>query len=171
MIKESYIQNELMNIKLDDFNLESYSDKNYGHVVLKENLIDSSDSKLVSKDITNYIIRTKYQGKIDKISNVYVVKYRGNLIGLSFINYHPEEERDGSLLKEGIEIGLDLLDEYKNLHLDSLIEEELSKKLLSMYPNFSEIVARIEKDNLKSIKAVTNAGFVHVGDDEYHFKR
>ena len=170
-MNETYIENELINIKLDDFLLETYDNKNFSHVVFKEKLINSNDSKLISNDIDNYIIKTKKSGKIDKISNVYVVKYRNDLIGMVFVNYHPEEEKEDVLLKEEIEIGLGLLDEYKGMHLGSLIEKELSTKLLNIYPQFNEIVVRINEDNIESIKSAKNAGFIQIGNDEYHFKR
>ena len=170
-INDFYERNINKRIILEDFILQQYDFDNENHTLLKDNLIKSTNSKLISKDINQSIINTKKCGKKDKISDVYVINYKNNLIGFAYVNYHPKEERDGKTLEEEIEIGLGLLDEYRGKHLGTLLEKELSKKLLSMYPNFNEIVARVEKDNLNSIKAVTNAGFVHVDGDEYHFKR
>ena len=59
----------------------------------------------------------------------------------------------------------------------TIIERELSEKLLEMYPRFNMIVGRIDKDNLPSLKAVQKAGFEYVSSnekynsDEYVFRR
>lgn len=166
-----YESNIKKGITLDDFILDEFGFDNEKHILLKDNIIKSTNSELISKDIDTYIKRNNELNKQDKITNTYVVNYKDNLIGLSFVNYHPEVVRDGQTLKEEVEIGTGLLDEYRGKHLGTLLEKELSKKLLEMYPRFNEIVARIDNDNINSIKAATNAGFEHIKDDEYHFKR
>ena len=158
-------------ILLDDFLLDEFDFNNDNHLKLEKDLINSTNSDLISKDIDRFIKRNHELGLKDNITNTYVVKYNNNLIGLAFVNYHPEEVIDESLLKEEIEIGTGLIDEYRGKHLGTLLEKELSKKLLDIYPKFNEIVARINEDNINSIKAITNAGFIHISDDEYHFKR
>ena len=107
----------------------------------------------------------------NNITNCYIVKYNDELIGLSFLNYHPEEKRDNKLLKEEIEIGLGILPEFRGKHLGSQFEKEFSEYLLNKYPQFDEVVARIENTNVKSINAVKKAGFEHIKDEEYHFRK
>ena len=70
-----------------------------------------------------------------------------------------------------IEIGLGILPEFRGKHLGSQFEKEFSEYLLNKYPQFDEVVARIENTNLNSINAVKKAGFEHIKDDEYHFKK
>ena len=126
-----YIGNELAYIKLDDFILESYSGKNQNHLVLLEKLINSKDSNLISENIGQYIINTKEAKKRDYISDVYVIGYKEDLIGLTFVNY--------TLDTENIELKFGLIDDYKNMNLEQLIEKELSEKLLEIYPRFKTI--------------------------------
>lgn len=57
------------------------------------------------------------------------------------------------------------------MHLGNLIEKELCEKLLELYPRFDYIVARIDNDNIISIKSALKSGFEYYKDDEYHFKR
>lgn len=40
--------------------------------------------------------------------NVFIVDNDNNKIGLAFLNYHPEEECNGVILQEKIEISLGL---------------------------------------------------------------
>ena len=108
----SYIGNQLTYIKLDDFILESYNNKNQNHVVLTEKLINSENSKIVY-DINQILVNIKKSNKEDYISDAYAVQYRGNRVGL--------------------------IDEYKDMNLEVLLEKELSKKLLEIYPRFDYI--------------------------------
>ena len=121
-----YIGNEIAYIKLDDFVLESYNKKNQSHVVLTEKLINSENSPLSSYDINQIIINIKKSNKEDFTSDVYVVQYRGDLIGLAFVNLNKE-----------IELRVGLIDEYKDMNLEVLLEKELSKKLLEIYPSIN----------------------------------
>ena len=86
-----------------------------------------------------------------------------------------DEERtkklDEKILSEEIEIGLGILPEFRGKHLGSQFEKEFSEYLLNKYPQFNEVVARIDNNNLKSINAVKKAGFEHIEGEEYHFKR
>ncbi len=93
------------------------------------------------------------------------------LIGLSFLNFHPEEKRDNEILLEEIEIGLGLLSECRGKGLGSLFEKESSEYLLNLYPQFNEVVARIDEDNISSISSIKKAGFDKIKDTEYHYKR
>ena len=123
----SYIGNQLTYIKLDDFILELYNNKNQNHVVLTEKLINSKNSKIVY-DINQILVNIKKSNKEDYISDAYAVQYRGNLIGLVFVNYNEE-----------IELRVGLIDEYKDMNLEVLLEKELSKKLLEIHPRFDYI--------------------------------
>lgn len=152
---------------LEDFILEQFNFRNEEHLKLKDDLIFSENSELISKDINNYIIRTLECRQSDNISNVFVTFYKSIPIGISFINYHPEER---GLVQE-IEIGLGLLPIFRGQHLGSLLEKQLCNELLKIYPQFSEIVCRIDNSNISSIKAAKLAGFEHIKDDEYHYKR
>lgn len=147
-----------------DFNIEEY-------VELKDKIIDSEGSELISRDINTFINRNLELNSKDEISNVYIVNIEDKSIGLAFVNYHHEEERVGKILPEEIEIGLGILPEFRGKHIGSQIEKELSEKLLEIYPRFSNIVARVENNNLRSINSIINAGFEYIKDDEYHFKR
>ena len=142
-------------MKTDNFELVEFNLSDKEHLIFLENMIKSDGSELISGDIKRFV----------------EIKYNNELIGLSFLNYHPEEKRDNKLLKEEIEIGLGILPEFRGKHLGSQFEKEFSEYLLNKYPQFDEVVARIENTNLNSINAVKKAGFEHIKDDEYHFKK
>ena len=93
------------------------------------------------------------------------------MIGLAFVNYHPEEEIRGKLLPEEIEIGVGLLSKYRGKQIGSTLERELSDALLERYSRFNIVVARIEGSNVRSIKSALSAGFEYIKDDEYHYRR
>lgn len=158
-------------MKLEHFILEEYDFDNEVHVNLKNSLINSEGSELVSKDINNYIVKNYHLRQQDGVTNTYVVVNDNEMIGLVFVNYHPEEEIRGRLLPEEIEIGVGLLPKYRGQHLGSTLEKELSDALLEIFPRFALVVARIESSNVRSIKSAINAGFEHIKDDEYHYKR
>ena len=154
------------NFKLITFNLE-----NKEHLVFLDKFINSPNSELISSDIKRFVERNIEKNKEDNITNCYIVKYNNELIGLSFLNYHPEEKRNNEILSEEIEIGFGLLPEFRGKGLGSLFEKEFSEYLLNLYPQFNEIVARIEDDNIRSINAIKKAGFEHYKDNEYYYKR
>lgn len=156
---------------LESFILEEFNFENEKHLTLEKNLIESEDSELISRDINNFILINKELNEKDHITNTYVIDYQNELVGLLFVNYHPEIERNKQVLEEEIEIGLGLLPLCRGKHLGPKIEEELCNKLLEIYPRFNSIVGRIDNNNVKSIRAAQNAGFIHIKDDEYHFNR
>ena len=158
-------------MKTDNFELVEFNLSDKEHLIFLENMIKSDGSELISGDIKRFVEKNIELKKKDNITNCYIVKYNDELIGLSFLNYHPEEKRDNKLLKEEIEIGLGILPEFRGKHLGSQFEREFSEYLLNKYPQFDEVVARIENTNLNSINAVKKAGFEHIKDDEYHFKK
>ena len=92
------------NFELVEFNL---SDKE--HLIFLENMIKSDGSELISGDIKRFVERNIELKMKDNITNCYIIKYNNELIGLSFLYYHPEEKRDNENLKEEIEIGLGIL--------------------------------------------------------------
>ncbi|MCX4365553.1 MAG: GNAT family protein [Bacilli bacterium] len=158
-------------MRLDSFVLEKYDLKNAIHVRMKDDLILSPDSFLISRDIDNFIRKNIALGDSDGITATYVINWQEEFIGLCFVNYHPREIRNEVILEEEIEIGLGLLPQFRGKHLGSTLERELSSKLLSIYPQFSVIVARIDAENIRSINSALKAGFEHLEDDVYQYKR
>ncbi len=158
-------------MKTDNFIFEIIDLSKDSHIKCKDDLINSDGSELVSKDINNFIDRNMKLGNEDTITATYIINYENNNIGLAFVNFHPEIERDGKILEEEIEIGLGIIGKYRGMHLGGLIEKELCEKLLELYPKFEYIVARIDKDNLISINSALKSGFDYYKDNEYHFKK
>ncbi len=156
---------------MNSFELINFDLNNEEHIAFLDKIISSPNSELISSDIKRFVKRNIDRNKEDKITNCFIVKFNNELIGLSFLNYHPEEKRDNEILLEEIEIGLGLLSECRGKGLGSLFEKEFSEYLLNLYPQFNEVVARIDEDNLGSINAIKKAGFEKIKDDEYHYKR
>ena len=154
-------------MKLKHFNLEEFNYNNEEHLKLVVDLKKSENIELMTKDLDQFIINTRNVQKEYGLSEVYAVYYENKVIGISFVNYHPEKGE----LKEEIEIGLGLLPHFQNKKLGSLIETELCEKLLEIYPQFDNIVARIGEDNIPSVKSAIKAGFEYIDNDEYHYKR
>ena len=141
------------------------------HIEIEQDIINSEYSNLISKDIDTFIRKNLMFHKENDITNVYVIKYEDNLIGLAFVNFHGEEVIDGIHYDNEIEIGCGLHPDYMGKHLGNIIESELAELELKLHPEFNFIVARIGDDNIRSIKAATKAGFIHNKDDEYIYKR
>lgn len=158
-------------MKLNNFGLITFDLENKEHLILLEKIIKSNGSELISGDIKRFVERNIELNKKDNITNCYIIENNNSFIGLAFLNYHPEEKRNEKLLLEEIEIGLGILPEFRGKHLGSQFEKEFSEYLLNKYPQFNEVVARIDNNNLKSINAVKKAGFEHIEGEEYHFKR
>lgn len=158
-------------MKLNNFDLITFDLENKEHLILLEKIIKSNGSELISGDIKRFVERNIELNKKDNITNCYIIENNNSFIGLAFLNYHPEEKRDEKILSEEIEIGLGILPEFRGKHLGSQFEKEFSEYLLNKYPQFNEVVARIDNNNLKSMKAVKKAGFEHIEGEEYHFKR
>ena len=158
-------------MKLNNFDLITFDLENKEHLTLLERTIKSNGSELISGDIKRFVERNIELNKKDNITNCYIIENNNSFIGLAFLNYHPEEKRDEKILSEEIEIGLGILPEFRGKHLGSQFEKEFSEYLLNKYPQFNEVVARIENTNIKSINAAKKAGFEHTKDDEYHFKK
>lgn len=157
-------------MKTDNFIFEKIDLSKDTHIICKDELINSKGSELVLKDINNFINRNIELGIIDKITATYIINYKNKNIGLAFVNFHPEIERDGKILEEEIEIGLGLISKYRGMHLGRLIEKELCEELLKKYPRFDYIVARIDNNNI-SINSALKSGFELYNDDEYHYKK
>ncbi len=155
----------------DNFELIIFDLENKEHLIFLDKIINSPNSELISRDVKRFVKRNIEKNKEDNITNCYIVKYNNELIGLSFLNYHPKEKRDNEILLEEIEIGLGLLPKFRGKGLGSLFEKEFSEYLLNLYPQFNEVVARIEEDNINSINAIKKAGFEHYKDDQYYYKR
>lgn len=158
-------------MKLNNFDLITFDLENKEHLTLLERTIKSNGSELISGDIKRFVERNIELNKKDNITNCYIIENNNSFIGLAFLNYHPEEKKDEKILSEEIEIGLGILPEFRGKHLGSQFEKEFSEYLLNKYPQFNEVVARIDNNNLKSINAVKKAGFEHIEGEEYHFKR
>lgn len=158
-------------MKINNFDLIAFDLENKEHLTLLEKIIKSNCSELISGDIKRFVERNIELNKKDNITNCYIIENNNSFIGLAFLNYHPEEKRDEKILSEEIEIGLGILPEFRGKHLGSQFEKEFSEYLLNKYPQFNEVVARIDNNNLKSINAVKKAGFEHIEGEEYHFKR
>ncbi len=158
-------------MKLNNFDLITFDLENKEHLTLLERTIKSNGSELISGDIKRFVERNIELNKKDNITNCYIIENNNSFIGLAFLNYHPEEKRDEKILSEEIEIGLGILPKFRGKHLGSQFEKEFSEYLLNKYPQFNEVVARIDNNNLKSINAVKKAGFEHIEGEEYHFKR
>ena len=156
---------------MKNFKIINFDVNNIEHIKLLKYFISSPGSELVSNNVSRFVIRNLELNKKDNITNVFIVENDNNKIGLAFLNYHPKEERNGVILQEEIEIGLGLLPEYSGKHLGTLFQKEFREYLLDKYKNFNEIVARVDDDNIKFKKAVMNSGFIHIQDDEYHYKR
>lgn len=158
-------------MKLNNSDLITFDLENKEHLTLLERTIKSNGSELISGDIKRFVERNIELNKKDNITNCYIIENNNSFIGLAFLNYHPEEKKDEKILSEEIEIGLGILPEFRGKHLGSQFEKEFSEYLLNKYPQFNEVVARIDNNNLKSINAVKKAGFEHIEGEEYHFKR
>lgn len=158
-------------METDHFEFIEFDYNNEDHVIVKNDIINSDYSCLISKDIDSFIKRNVQLHKENEITNTYIIKYENNLIGLAFVNFHKEEIINGNHYDDEIEIGCGLHPNYMGKHLGHLIENELANLELKLHPEFDYIVARIGDDNIRSIKAALKAGFIHTRDDEYIFKR
>lgn len=158
-------------MKTEHFEFIQFNFNDENHVKIERDIINSDYSNLISKDIDTFIKRNLMFHKENDITNAYVINHEGNLIGLAFVNFHGEEIIDGKHYNDEIEIGCGLHPNYIGKHLGNLIEYELADMQLKLHPEFDFIVARIEDDNIRSIKAARRAGFVHIHDNEYIFKR
>ena len=56
--------------------------------------------------------------------------------------------------------------DFRNRGYSSRINQELPLYLLNNFP-IKGIRVQVEKDNIPSVKAITKAGFVPIGDDFY----
>ena len=160
-------KNNKSKLEINGFTLESFDYSNSKHIHLLRQMEKMEDVNLISSNIEAFIKKNILLNQKDSISNAFAINYNGELIGLAFINYHEKEED----LPEEIEVGLGILPEFRNLHLGTEIEKNLCDKLLEQHPNLNYIVGRIDQDNSNSIKAANRAGFEHIKDDEYHYKR
>ena len=155
----------------DNFCFKVYDVLNPEHLNIKDTLKKFKDASEICSNLDDFIANNLIRNKDDGISNTYVIYYMNNPIGILFTNFHPEEEFDGKMLPDEIEICLGIIPEYQNKHLGQTLEREISIKLLEMYPNVSFIVADVRSDNIKSKMAVLNAGYTYFEGNQYHFTR
>lgn len=161
--------NQTINTK--NFCLKAFDISNQQHQDIKNILESSKEANQISSNIENFITNNLLRNKIDGISNVYIIYYDNSPIGILFTNHHPEEEQEGKLLPAEIEICLGIIPHYQNKHLGQFLENEISKKLLEIYPSIPFIVADISPDNIKSKKAALKAGFTYFEGNQYHYNR
>lgn len=141
------------------------------HQNVKDILKEFKGTSEISSNLDNFITNNLIRNRDDGISNTYVIYYMNNPIGILFTNFHPEEEIDGKMLPDEIEICLGIIPRYQNKHLGQTLEREISIKLLEMYPTISFIVASIKDENIRSKKAILNAGYTYFEGNQYHFNR
>ena len=158
-------------INTKNFRLKVFDIFNQKHQKTKNILTESKEASKISSNLDNFIINNLKRNEKDGISNTYVIYYENAVIGILFTNFHPEEEMDGKILPDEIEICLGIIPEYQNKHLGQVLENEISTKLLEIYPKVSFIVASIKDENIRSKKAALNAGYTYFEGDQYHFNR
>lgn len=158
-------------MKTKHFEFIQFDFNNKEHLKLEKDIINSDYSNLISEDIDRFIRRNLTLHKENDITNIYIIRYKDNLVGLAFVNYHGEITIEGKHYNDEIEIGCGLHPNYIGKNLGSIIEYELADMELKLHPEFSFIVARIDDNNIRSIKAANKAGFIHTKDDEYIYKR
>lgn len=158
-------------INTKNFRLKVFDIFNQEHQKIKNILTESKEASKISSNLDNFIINNLKRNEKDGISNTYVIYYENAMIGILFTNFHPEEEIDGKMLPNEIEICLGIIPEYQNKHLGQALENEISTKLLEIYPRVSFIVADVSDDNIKSKKAILKAGYTYFYGNQYHFNR
>ena len=158
-------------MKTKHFEFLQFNFNNENHIKVEKDIINSDYSDLISRDIDRFIKRNLQLHNENEITNAYVIKYENDLIGLAFVNFHKEEIIDDKHYDDEIEIGCGLCPNYIGKHLGPIIENELAEKELELHPEFDFIVSRIDNSNIRSIKSANKAGFEHLNDDEYIFKR
>lgn len=158
-------------INTKNFRLKVFDIFNQEHQKIKNILTESKEASKISSNLDNFIINNLKRNEKDGISNTYVIYYENAVIGILFTNFHPEEEMDGKILPDEIEICLGIIPEYQNKHLGQVLENEISTKLLEIYSKVSFIVASIKDENIRSKKAALNAGYTYFEGDQYHFNR
>ncbi len=89
--------------------------------------------------------------------NAYLVYDKNNIVGFVYMYVNKEQEL---LLYLGIH------KDFRNRGYSSRINQELPLYLLNNFP-IKGIRVQVEKDNIPSVKAITKAGFVPIGDDFY----
>ncbi len=161
--------NQTINTK--NFCFKVFDISNQQHQDIKNILESSKEANQISSNINNFITNNLLRNKIDNISNVYIIYYDNEPIGILFTNFHPEEEQDGKILPAEIEICIGIIPKCQNKHLGQFLENEISQKLLEIYPQIPFIVADISPDNIKSEKAALKAGFTHFETNQYHYNR
>lgn len=155
----------------DNFCFKVYDVLNSEHLNIKDILKKFKDASEICFNLDDFIANNLIRNKDDGISNTYVIYYMNNPIGILFTNFHPAEEIDGKMLPDEIEICLGIIPRYQNKHLGQTLEREISIKLLEMYPTISFIVASIKDENIRSKKAILNAGYTYFEGNQYHFNR
>ena len=138
-------------MKTEHFEFIQFNFNDENHVKIENDIINSDYSNLISRDIDTFIKRNLMFHEQNDITNVYVIRYEGNLIGLAFVNFHGEEIIDGKHYNDEIEIGCGLHPDYIGKHLGNLVEYELADMELRLHPEFDLIVARIGDNNIRSI--------------------
>ena len=158
-------------INTKNFSFKVFDIFNPKHQKIKNILTESKEASKISSNLDSFIINNLKRSEKDGISNTYVIYYENAPIGILFTNFHPEEEIDGKILSDEIEICLGIIPEYQNKHLGQTLEREISIKLLEMDPTISFIAASIEDENIRSKKTVLNAGYTYFEGNQYHFNR
>ena len=104
-------------MKTEHFEFIQFNFNDENHVKIENDIINSDYSNLISRDIDTFIKRNLMFHEQNDITNVYVIRYEDNLIGLAFVNFHGEEIIDGKHYNDEIEIGCGLHPYYIGKHL------------------------------------------------------
>jgi RimJ/RimL family protein N-acetyltransferase len=148
-------------IKLDYFDLEPYSNLNTNHKNLISELMMDKKVQEFLGDI-RFMIQMIYKRREENhIDNMYMVKRNGVYLG--FISL--------SIIQDRYEVSIGLLPKFRGENLGYLLTQDFCDNVFLEYPNVNELYAKINPNNIGSIKTAELSGFVKDEDGRFVYRR
>ena len=148
-------------MKLDFFDLEQFSEYNKNHIsVINELMLDAKVKEFLG-DIKFMLLMIKKRRKENHIDNMYIAKKNGEYIG--FISL--------SIIEDRYEVSIGLLLKFRGENLGYLLTQDFIDHGFMMYPDIDKVYARINSNNIASIKTALLSGFKEDENGRYVYQR
>ncbi len=150
-----------MKIILDNFQLEEFNRENNEHREVLEKLNKDQGVKRYLGDINYSIERINKRYCENRFNKAFIPYYNEYPIGYISLSYIDDE----------YQISCGILNEFRKENLASLLLEEFSDYLLNNYEEIDKLTAKIESDNIGSIKAASLASYSEEDRNKYIRRR
>ena len=148
-------------MKLDNFDLEEYSQYNPLHQEVLSQVDSQLRSKLFLGDVNLIAQRTDERYQENFKDRFYIAFYNDEPIGFITLN----------LMGDKYEISSGIIPAFQKQHLGPLLLQEFSEAIFNKYYDIDKLYLHINEKNIAGQKSAELAGYEHEAGNRYSMRR